>query len=381
MNKLLMGLGLVLFSNTLISQSWTSVSEQFSQAIEEMYHDPVSDLLFIGGQFGYLGDEHVGGIVSFDGTEFYNYGCAYDCDVPFSQGVRGMFAASSMNDTFYISGAASEEFDTLLNQTAESKGLAMLINGEFKALDIPFYSDEFVSDIVQIKTIEDTLYVLSNSFGMVAGFEGYGGAKYDGSTWHPFTLPHCCDIEAYTDLIKYNDELYICGNFAPTFGNPAPRDIARLVNGEWTLLGNGIPDAGGIEINGMEIFNGELYVHGGFQRNAGNAGEGIMKWNGEEWSDLGSGITDGVVTDAVVFQDELFICGRFEEVGGILAQGVAKWDGNQWCAVGSQFYYNNISQKMTVYHDELYIASREELGYPSLYKWNGEVDTCSINFN
>ncbi len=89
MKKLLTGLVLVLVFCDLLCQSWTPVSEQFSQRVTTFYHDPVSDLLYIGGQFGYLGDVHVGGIVSFDGTEFYSYGCAYDCDEPFTQGVSG----------------------------------------------------------------------------------------------------------------------------------------------------------------------------------------------------------------------------------------------------------------------------------------------------
>ncbi len=381
MKKLLIGLVLALVSYSLSGQSWTPVSEQFSQRVTTFYHDPVSDLLFIGGQFGYLGDEHVGGIVSFDGTEFYNYGCAYDCDEPINQLCIGAVGISSYHDTLYVSGSIWEEYDTLVNQVPGTRGMAMLKDGEFQALDVPFYNDEFVSDIAPIHVIDDTLYVLSNSFGMVAGFEGYGGAKYDGNVWEPFTLPYCCDTWGYNELVKYSGELYIGGNFAPSFGELLPRDIARLVNGEWTLLGNGIPDAGANAVYGMEVYQNELYVFGTFQRNGGNAGEGIMKWNGEEWSDLGSGVTDGVVTDAVVFQDELFVCGNFSEIGGISANGVAKWDGNKWCAIGANFYVTFLIQKMTVYHDELYIASREELGYPSLYKWNGTVDTCSIEFN
>ncbi len=382
MKKLLTGLVLVLVFCDLLCQSWTPVSEQFSQRVTTFYHDPVSDLLYIGGQFGYLGDVHVGGIVSFDGTEFYSHGCAYDCDEPYTQGVSGMFSMASFNDTLYVRGAAEEEYDILLNQVSGTEGLAMLIDGEFHALEVPFYNDEFVSDIQLMRTIDDTLFVISSNFGMVAGFEGYGGAKYDGEQWHSFLLPYCCSYQSFNGLVKYNGELYISGNFSyPSLNNPYPDDLARLIDDEWAYVGSGIAGAGLASVYGMEIYQDELCVFGTFQRSIGNAGEGIMKWDGEEWTDLGSGVTDGVVTDAVIFQDELFICGVFTEVGGILAQGVAKWDGNQWCSVGSNFYFPSNAQRMTVYHNELYISAREELGHSSLYKWNGTVDTCSIEFN
>ncbi len=374
---------LILGSEQTFAQNWIPVSEEFSQQIVIMYHDPVSDHLFIGGQFGYLGSDHVGGIVSFDGSDFYDYGCAYDCEEPYTELVAGASGMASFNDVLYLKGVswADNSWDSLFNKLPNTNGMIKYENNEFSGLDVPFESGEFGSNIVIDFVVDDTLYVLANHFGNVAGFEGYGGAKYDGDQWYPFALPHCCGEDSYTDLLKYNGELYISGNFAPVFGDPLPSDIAKLVNEEWVFLGEGIAGAGSTSISGMEIYQDDLYAFGSFQRDAGNAGEGIMKWNGEEWSDLGSGIIDGTVTDAVVFQDELFICGDFDEVEGILTQGVAKWNGNQWCDVGSNFYTSFISQKLAVYHDELYISSREEIGNVSLYKWNGEISTCSTEFN
>jgi Secretion system C-terminal sorting domain len=361
------------------AQSWVPASGEFSQRIVSMYHDTLSDLFLIGGQFGYLDGEHVGGFVTYDGNTFTNYGCAYDCDEPIVELCIGMLGAALYNDTIYMNGSIEEEYDTLVNQIPETRGLMKFKDGQFIPMQLPSYDENFVSDFEVIKVLEDTLYVLSNQFGMVAGYSGYGGAKYDGMNWMPFEVPNNCDFyHDILDMIKYDNQLYICGNFGPCPNEPA--DLARLNNNLWETVGNGIIGAGLAFVYCMEVYHDELYIGGTFNRNVGNAGEGIMKWNGVEWSDIGSGITEGEVDAMVVLNNELYVSGNFDEIGDVPAHNLARWDGHRWCAIPNEFT-NTYQRTLAIYRDTLYTYGDTPECNGCLFKFVGEIDTCSIDFN
>lgn len=360
------------------AQTWVPVSGEFSQRIVTMYHDTLSDLLLIGGQFGYLDGEHVGGFVTYDGSTFTNYGCAYDCDEPLVELCIGMLGVATYNDTIYMNGSIEEEYDTLINQVEGTRGLMMFIDEQFVPLEVPSHDENFVSDIEVIRVIDDTLFVLSNQFGMVAGYSGYGGAKYDGNIWQPFELPDSCDYHVISDFEKYNGQYYLTGNFG--FCETDPSDLAVLVGAEWYSVGNGIAGAGLAFLYCLEVYQNELYVGGVFNRNVGNAGEGIMKWNGVEWSDIGSGITDGEVDAMVVLNNELYVSGNFDEIGDIPAHNLAKWDGHRWCAIPNEFT-NAYQRVLGIFRDTLYTYGDTPECNNCLFKFVGEVDTCSIDFN
>jgi hypothetical protein len=90
----------------------------------------------------------------------------------------------------------------------------------------------------------------------------------------------------------------------------------------------------------------ELYVGGSGFTGAGFAtGKGILKWNGHMWSALGTGLgptagaTDAAVGALHVFDDgtgpALYVGGLFGSAGGVAVNGLARWNGTQWSAVGS----------------------------------------------
>ncbi|MFK7755599.1 MAG: T9SS type A sorting domain-containing protein [Flavobacteriales bacterium] len=319
------------------AQDWEMVSEEFSQAVNQLFHDPGSDLFFIGGAFGYLGDEHVGGIVSYDGEEYYTYGCGYDCSEPFTDIVSGAFSAMcSLRDTLYLKGISTTSIfsiDSMFNNTPNTLVVMRFVNDEFSSMDISFENNELSSNIMSTYSIDEDLYVFATHSGTVAGFEGFGGAKYSGFEWTPYEVPGCEELSGVGGLINYEDHLYICGSFVSCPGEQPVNDI--------------------------------------------------MRWNGEEWSDLGTGL--GVfglnnVNDMVIMNSELYVSGRFEEVGGIPAHNLAKWDGNQWCAIEHDFT-NTYIRTIGVYQNELYVYASTEEFSSRLWKWTGTAETCSEEFN
>ncbi|MEY4071017.1 MAG: hypothetical protein RL721_1631, partial [Candidatus Eisenbacteria bacterium] len=79
---------------------------------------------------------------------------------------------------------------------------------------------------------------------------------------------------------------------------------------------------------------GNLYAGGAFSHAGGVVTNGIAKWDGHEWSALGTGMNDIVLSLAVDAAGHVYAGGWFTTAGGVAAQHVARWDGTSWAALG-----------------------------------------------
>jgi hypothetical protein len=142
--------------------------------------------------------------------------------------------------------------------------------------------------------------------------------------------------------------------YAAGFFESYSNHILKWDGNHWDAVGNGIDNFSSIDspVNDMIVFNGELYIAGNFIKNA-NAGNYIMKWDGTNFSDVGGGM-NGEIRSLCVFHNELYAVGAFTQAGGIIARNIAKWDGNNWCSLGSTF--NGSINTIEVFNDELYIG-------------------------
>lgn len=374
-------------SNTSFSQDWELISEEFSAKPLVFFEDSVNNRLLIGGQFGFIGEQHFGGFASFDGENFQSLGCAYDCALPYSPMAMGGVSIASFQDTIYMNGMSfnwAAVTDTLFNNLPNSKGVVRMVNDEFETMDVSFTNNDLELNSMRVFTLNNSLYVTANHFQNVAGMSGYGGAKYDGNTWLPIQLPGCeLNMGGVSGLVTFQNDIYICGDFSSCAEFPTSY-IMRKTEEYWEYVGDPISSIYSGAVLETVVFQDELYVCGPFHRYEGNnAGECIMKWNGEEWSDLGSGLTENglnTIDHMVILNDELYVCGRFTEVGGIPAHNLAKWDGNQWCAIQHNFT-NNYIRHMGVFQNELYVFASTEEYSSRLWKWTGQSDTCSVAFN
>ena len=141
---------------------------------------------------------------------------------------------------------------------------------------------------------------------------------------------------------------------APTYSG----FVATWNAGEWSVLGNGLSD----EVHAVTVHDDgsgpALIVGGKFKPPRGPRPDnpapfptnGIAKFDGMEWSSLGTGMTKSgsnpppADVRAVVTFDEdgtgpnaprLFAGGDFNLAGGVSANYVAHWDGSAWSAVGN----------------------------------------------
>lgn len=123
--------------------------------------------------------------------------------------------------------------------------------------------------------------------------------------------------------------------------------------------GFGLPGLDG-EVNASVVFNDgtgdALYVGGQFSIAGDIMPANIAKWDGTNWSPLGTWIGGGYspsVSALTVFDDgggpALYAGGGFTNASGVFARSVAKWDGTTWSALGPGL--NNRVLALTVFDD------------------------------
>ena len=85
----------------------------------------------------------------------------------------------------------------------------------------------------------------------------------------------------------------------------------------------------------------DVYVGGRFASAGGVAVNGIARWDGEAWSNVGGGIDFclGTFCFPTVYAlqvkgNELIAGGNFGSIGGVPANKIARWDGSKWSTLG-----------------------------------------------
>jgi hypothetical protein len=147
-------------------------------------------------------------------------------------------------------------------------------------------------------------------------------------------------------------DVYVGGNFTDVHGNPAADYIAKWDGTNWSALGSNGAGNGSLNqfVKSIVIDGANIYVGGAFENVNNNgtiltAADCIARWDGMNWSALGSngggnGSLNGSVTDLVLSSGNLYVGGIFTDVNnhGIVltaADYIATWDGANWSALGS----------------------------------------------
>ncbi len=182
--------------------------------------------------------------------------------------------------------------------------------------------------------------------------------RYDGSTLDTLgagvyltTATNFSNLACIYDVIEFNGDIYMCGEF-DCVGNQAISGVARWDGTSWNALGTGL--SGNIPNNApvmyphqMTVFNNALYVVGNFQFADGVEVNGVGKWDGSNWTALGSGF-NGTVYGVGSFNNELYVGGSFTQSNGTTLNRIAKWDGNNWVSPG--FGFTDVSPNFTFVH-------------------------------
>lgn len=164
-----------------------------------------------------------------------------------------------------------------------------------------------------------------------SGFEAIGLTRGADTSEHE---SYCYAIAEFND--GTGPGLYCGGRFTRAGGTSA-NGLARWNGSQWTAVGTGF--AG--DVQALAVFDdgtGPALFVGGSLVVPGVGASFIAKWDGATWSPLGAGV-DGSVIALEVFDDgsgpALYAAGAFDNAGGNSAWGIAKWDGSAWSALGS----------------------------------------------
>jgi hypothetical protein len=145
--------------------------------------------------------------------------------------------------------------------------------------------------------------------------------------------------------------LYIGGNFTSVGGVPA-NNIAKWNGSNWSALGSGVSYGSGDPIvYALAVAGSDLYVGGIFTSAGSTSAFCLAKWNGSTWSTLGAGVDNAVVALAVSGTN-LYVGGSFSMAGETSAIGIAKWNGSTWSPLGAGV--NDVVWALTIMGTDLY---------------------------
>lgn len=223
---------------------------------------------------------------------------------------------------------------------------------------------------VFVDSSNNMLYA-GGSFEYAGGILSYGIAKWDGNTWDSLS----CGIrrfvgsgisEGVLDIEKFGEDLVICGNFTKAGGKPI-QGIARWNGTEWFDVGG---SAGGA-IYQMEVYNDELYVVGSFLNIGGIPSKGIAKWNGTFWTDLSQNFESYCGLNSTLYlytllhyKGDLYVSGNTNCDVGATNDRVSKRLGNQWVQVGPGLIGGLAwINKLSIFQNKLYVGGNFSTQY------------------
>lgn len=310
-------------------QAWSSVGGGVDATVRNLtvFDDGSGPVLYVGGWFSAAGEVSANRIAKWDGSRWSSLGSGVNNPVL----ALGVFDYGNGQD-LYVGGL----FTTAGGETVNR--IAKWDSQEWTPL-----GGNGLSSTVRALTVFDdgsgpALYA-GGSFTSVGGIDVNRIAKWDGNEWSSLGSGIIGFVYA---LAVFDDgsgsALYAGGNFSIA-GGVGVNSIAKWDGNEWSPLGGEISIS---LVRAFAVFDDgsgpALYAAGLISSVGGMQSSGIAKWNGEEWSPLGSGV-GGLINALTIFDDgsgaALYAGGQFAAAGGMSANHIAKWDGGSWSALGS----------------------------------------------
>lgn len=318
-----------------ISVGWSSVGDGLpGRVFTSLQGDPtvpISSLnpLYVGGMFTNVGgDADADFIAKWDGSSWSKVTATALTSV----GTPYVGAIAKSGTDLYVGGvfvAGSSRNIAKINSSGAVSGLTTGVTGGL-----------YDYDVEEVAVDGSNVYV-GGVFGAAGGVSNTDGfAKWDGTAWSALgtglaaTSPA---VEAVNGLLAVGSDVYVGGQFTTAGGVPSTSRVAKWSGSAWSALGTGFTS--GLVATFANIPSGTragLYAGGNFTTTGATTVNGIAKWNGTEWSALGSGVSGGgavVEALAVDASGNLWAGGNFRSVGGVAANNIARWDGTSWSAI------------------------------------------------
>ena len=361
-------------ANNAKGQSWSPVGTGLNNIVFSLVADTINNLLYAGGTFRYLdvnSQDSMAYIAKWDGVSWSEVGTQNKLDGIFN-GVRSLFI---FNNDLYAGGEINYKWSQSVAKWDGMNWAEMgwgftgsLFYGAPIVLDFAVYNNNIIAG-GSFRYISDSLPANWDTTNCIAGWEGSKWDSLGSGVYYDDIFTFTISIEA---LAVYNGELYAGGFFDRAGGNPAS-SIAKWNDTTWTDVGYWgwpIPYC-------FNVYNGKLFF--------GGLGSEILSWDGFNWDTIATIWGSNAQIHALaVYNNELIAGGFFDSINGMSANNIAKWDGTNWTPLGSgtsQIFGNGTVEALAVLNGELYAGGWFDAagGIPASYiaKWGG----CGTNVN
>ncbi|HRO39050.1 MAG TPA: hypothetical protein PLZ25_03945 [Flavobacteriales bacterium] len=353
-----------------------------------VYTDTVHDQLLAGGvhQIVIDTDQYY--------VPLYRYnGLAWDTLGLFGNVLK---TAVVYHDTLFVAGA----FKWMHNDSIWS--IACHVDGQWHPygnfqMNHPFANNGNSNGSIQrLRVVDGELYAMGD-FRHADGQLCKGLAKRVGGHWEP--LPGWPELNfegnpRIMDVIRFQGKLVVAGNFNFTGFNPWWKDMLQYDGAAWGPVCDHCLMGGFDNLGSLQVYKDELYIGGRFYYGSGNAGQGIMRWDGETMRSLGP-VGGGLqihnysdqyppsIGDLHVRGGLLYISGAFSFVNHLpVATGLCTWDGTDFCLPEGD-YFADFFMPIAFYHDTLYGTATGQPNpptYPGLFgllRYTGGFTNCT----
>lgn len=345
----------ILFTLKLESQNWDSIRGGYANdQVEGIIYDSVHNELIISGKFiNKIGNLSARGIARWNGSQWDTLGGGINthskitspntpagmalCGIPYNGKllVGGCFNSIGGINAVSLALWDGVKWDSLPKRAFNPSSFAQCVNGLYR---------------------KGNLVYIVGTFTSIGGQSTQGLGIWDGTNFSSASTFTFNGSGGISDIIEFQNELYVSGGY---FYNPptyiSSSDILKFDGTKWiSIVPGGIKgfNAGAAT---MAVYNSELYIGGHFLFSDGNPGENIMKWNGNEWQDVGfGGESVGLVRKLIVKNNKLWAFGCFYKAAYMPAFSIAVYDGTKWCAL--QDTLDNCILAADVYKDTIYVG-------------------------
>ncbi len=144
-----------------------------------------------------------------------------------------------------------------------------------------------------------------------------------------------CDGPVLDMAVTDNGDIFLAGNFV-WCGGVRVNHIARFDGTNFYPLGD--PDNPGLssEVYAVETDGNLVYVGGSFDKagdseGSGAALNGVARWDGSNWNNMGGGLSNYGVVNAIAIlkvsltESLVYVGGEFTEAGNVAAANIAAW--------------------------------------------------------